>query len=390
MRKHGFSAILLLALIVLSVFSWLQFFGQRVNIPMQNGPEFVLNTSEGSNIGVATLPDLLNGDKIPLDVNPTENLGLLGGPSSQSGQIQNNQNIRANDELKNMPIGSKIIFIDGKPIEKAASLGGFASPLTKVPIQGLTRMSPFGRVPTILANGQTVLKSYNRPFKPVSGQKYIALIIGGLGLDVNITQRAIDDLPAEISLSFAAQTPDLQTWINKARAKGHEVLIELPMANDSFDASSADTVYTLNTQSPHSANIRNLDYLLSRAEGYFAVTNYGGEVLLKDTNALSPIFSHLENAGLGFIYDGSIAGSRITNVAKTTELPLVNAYTMLDDNSHSKNKVQSQISKLPAREDDILIGMGFSYAGTLDGVLAWLQSPNGVKLAPASSAFRAQ
>ncbi len=98
------------------------------------------------------------------------------------------------------------------------------------------------KVSTTASNGQTALKAYNRPFKPVAGQKYIALIIGGLGLNVNITQRAIDDLPPEISLSFAAQTTDLQTWINKARAKGHEVLIELPMADDE------STLVSLRTQ----------------------------------------------------------------------------------------------------------------------------------------------
>ncbi len=387
MRKHGFSAILFLALIILSIFSWLQFAGRRVNMPAQTGPEFALNNKDHLNVNIAVpLPDLLNDDKIPLDVNPTEALDLLGAPDRQNGSTQSGPR-PPGTRVQNRQDGSKIILIDGTPIDKLASLGSLSSPLTKAPIQGFTRMSPFGLVPRVATDGRTALNSYAKPFTPVSGQKYIALIIGGLGLDPQITQRAINELPAEISLSFAAQTTNLQSWINRARAKGHEVLIELPMENENFDKGAGEVTYTLNQQSPHSANIRSLDYLLSRAEGYFAVTNYGGEVLLNNGETLTPILTHLKNAGLGFIYDGSIQNSKVSNIANTTKLPFVSAHTMLDNGSHGKKDVSALISSLPAQEGSIKIGMGFSYTGTIEGVLDWLQDPKDVKIAPASYAF---
>lgn len=385
-RKHGFSAILFLCLIILSAYAWLQFASKRVNQPHVKGPEFKLDKLDALNANGAAeaLPDLLGQDNIPQDVNPTETMGLLGGPKTAhaTGPRPPSANTPKTQS------GPKTILIDGAPIAGTAVLGNTSRPLTKAPIQALTRMSPFGLVPAPGKNGRTALGSYAKPFTPKTSQNYISLIVGGLGLNPALTQRAINELPGEVSLSFAAQTPNLQNWIDRARAKGHEVLLELPMQNEG--ASSAADEHMLTTDGPHSANIRNLDYLLSRGQGYFAVTNYGGESLLKDSSALKPILDHVHNSGLGFIYDDSIAGSTIGPTTEKTSLPFTSASAMIDNDAHDRNSVTRQISALPVANKNIPIGMGFSYAGTVDGILDWLQSTQNIELAPASYALNSK
>ncbi len=390
-RKHGLSAILLLALIVLSTYSWLQITGKRVNLPAQRGPESVLAKPETPNINTVgeALPDLLSTDNIPIDVNPTETQGMLGGPDTVTtdGPRPPSESIVSTQNTS----GPKTILIDGTPITEGPSniANSISRPLTKAPIQGLSRMSPFGPVPKIAQNGRTVYTSYAKPFMPVAGQKYIAIIIGGLGLNASLTQRAITELPGEVTLSFAATAPNLQHWIDRARASGHEVLIEIPLQSTGYKPQAIATDYTLTQAGPHSKNIRNLDYLLSRAQGYFAVTNYGGEVLIKDQAALLPIFKHLQTSGLAFIYDGAMPDSILAPLAQKLQLPFTAAHGLLDATTHDRKSVRMRITNLNTSGTKIAIGMGFSYAGTIDGVKNWLlDTKTSVKLAPISYALK--
>ena len=57
----------------------------------------------------------------------------------------------------------------------------------------------------------------------------MALIVGGLGLNAVTTRAAIERLPPEVTLSFVPYADNLQSWIDQARAQGHEVMLEMPM-----------------------------------------------------------------------------------------------------------------------------------------------------------------
>lgn len=367
-KKHGLSAVLLLALIALSAFAWLQYQGKRV--PAKTGPVVELplpQLSAPQQTASQDLPDLLGPDNIPEDENPTETISMIGGPKTST------------NEPSTTP---KTIVLDG------STLGTYSAPLTRAPIQGLSRLSPYGRVPHPAEDGRKALDVYAKPFQPQPGKTYVSVIIGGLGLNPALTQRAIDELPGSITLSFAAQTPGLQSWVNKARAKGHEVLIELPM--DGQNEGEAGSLYTLTADSPISKNIKNLDYLLSRAEGYFAVTNYGGESLVTDEKAFIPVLAHIRNAGLGFIYDGDVPNSLVETLSISQGLNAVTATSLIDVNAHDRASVAQALTNLQSASDNnIPIGMGFSYAGTIDGLIDWIgNKPANVNIAPASYALK--
>ena len=366
-KKHGLSAALLLALIALSTFAWLQYQGKRA--PAKPGPLVELPlppAAQPQQTASQDLPDLLAPDNIPQDANPTETVAMIGGPV---------------DGANTPSSAPKTIIIGG-------SNGASSAPLTRAPIQGLSRLSPYGRVPHPAEDGRKALDVYAKPFRPQPGKTYIAVVIGGLGLNPALTQRAIDDLPGNVTLSFAAQAPGLQSWINKARAKGHEVLIELPMEGP--NQGEASSLYTLSAGSSVSKNIKNLDYLLSRAEGYFAVTNYGGETLVTDEKALIPVLAHVRNAGLGLIYDGGVPNSLIDTLSVSQGLSAVTATALIDVDSHSRASVAKALTNLQTGSGkNIPIGMGFSYAGTIDGLIDWIGSkPANVEFAPASYALK--
>ncbi len=377
-RKHGLSAVLLLAIFGLSTWSWLNISAK--NKPAK-APKIEITLAQTSLTSPASrevqLPDLLAKDNIPADVNPTETVTLVGEPKRANRSIPV---IRTNSVTR--PSGP--VMVDGRPLGANRQPIINVTPLPPAPVSGLSRMTSFGPVPSPHQDGRSAFAVYAKPFTPKAETKYIALVIGGLGINPMLTRRAINELPGAVTLSFAAAAPGLQAWINQARARGHEVMIELPM-----QGASPRQARTLSIDASAQDNIRNLEYSLARAQGYFAVTNYDGSRLITDEAALLPIVKYLKTAGLGFVYDGALDAARIAPLARREGLPVITANTFIDETQQDRDTVRRHIQALQAASyDNVPIGMGFSYPGTIDGVRAWLETkPKNVALAPVSYAL---
>ncbi len=374
-RKHGFSALLLLAIIGFSTISWL-------NISAKNKPitrtitEIPLPKSLEANTNNQTqpLPDLLAPDNIPQNANPTEQINMAGEPQNRPAST-----------LPSKPTKSGPMLIDGRPINNNQQTITKYTPLVRAPLDGFSRTTAFGLVPNPHKDGRSALSAYAKPFSPKDNIKYMSLVVGGLGLNPAITRQAINNLPGAVTLSFAADAPGLQGWVNKARAHGHEVMIELPMqGNGNIETR------TLTIAGPETANIKNLEYLLSRAQGYFAVTNYDGDLLVNDEAALLPIIKTIKDAGIGFVYDGAIENARIDPLAKREGLSLISAHAYLDEKQQDAMSVHRNIQSLAKESyENVPIGMGFAYMGTIDGIKSWLSSkPKDTEIAPVSYALK--
>lgn len=341
------------------------------------------------------LPDLFEGD-VPEGANPTEILDALGnGPGgvapddlagSQSPQtLSNIQNPRDN-RPSITSTGPRTILIDGRPIDGNRR----ASPLVPAPIPSLSRVTPYGPVPQPGANGLKPVSAYARPFSPTAGRNTVSIIIGGLGIDADLTSRAINELPPEITLSFAAHTNRLQQWVDQARAAGHEVLIELPLESADYNPQEPGADKALRTDISASNNIKNLDYLLSRSQGYFAVTNYNGDKLVKRADVLAPIVTHISDAGIGFIFDGSSQAHALPALAATVNLPYTQAFSLIDTVSQ-RPAIETEFRRIEAQASSgrTPIGVGFAYAETFEALNDWTQSleAKNLQLAPASYAL---
>jgi len=81
-------------------------------------------------------------------------------------------------------------------------------------------------------------------------------------------------------------------------------LIELPMESADFNAAEPGADRALMANRNAAANQRNLDWLLSRAQGYFGVTNYNGDMFLTRADVAAPILDKLAKSGLSFVSDG--------------------------------------------------------------------------------------
>ena len=259
------------------------------------------------------------------------------------------------------------------------------------PAPELLRATPLGKVPRVASDGRKAINVYAHAFAGNSSNPKIALIVGGLGLNPTLTERAIDELPASVSLSFAPYAKDLEFWTKKARDAGHEILIELPMEGYGGNQAALGAAALLSSRSSEE-NLQRLDWLLSRFGGYFAATNYMGAKFSTDDAALSPVLKKLREAGIGYI-DSTGAASRAQG-ANGLPIAIVDETIHAANDESGRRTVKRELARLEqlARRNGVAIGKTYAYAGTLEEIIAWADGLEEKKLssAPASSILRKQ
>jgi polysaccharide deacetylase 2 family uncharacterized protein YibQ len=254
------------------------------------------------------------------------------------------------------------------------------APLTASPIAGLTEPAPGGALlPIIAADGRAAYQAYARPFVP-NGKPKVAMVVGGLGLNPKYTRQAIEQLPPEVTLSFVPYREDLQSWIDLARAHGHEVLLEAPMEPNDYPDNDPGP-FTLMAGGQPQETARRTEWLLSRATGYFGLTNYLGSKFVTSDAGMTAFAQTLRTRGVAFIDDGSAA-------KRGGGIPRASADRIIDDQlaADAINQRLAELESTAAKRGQAL-GSGFSYPITLTQVSTWAQGldQRGFQLAPASA-----
>ena len=255
--------------------------------------------------------------------------------------------------------------------------------LPPAPIAGFFAPGPGGPLPIIAQDGRLPLDAYRRPFLS-NGRPKVALVLGGLGLNARLTTQAIETLPGEITLSFVAYSEGLQGWVDMARAHGHEVLIETPMEPVDYPDNDPGP-YTLMADGQPPDTVKKLEWVLSRATGYFGMTNYLGSRFLSSDSAYGILATVAKGRGLAFVDDGAAARRTGGGVARAS------AERVIDDQL-SRPAIDQQLLALEASagQRGQALGAAFAYPVTLETIALWAQTidQRGLQLAPASALLR--
>jgi polysaccharide deacetylase 2 family uncharacterized protein YibQ len=343
----------------------------RLRIPVKtahaDGPPGALRGPAGQPGTAVMGPDGLTLDSLP----PGQDVLVAGMPDAAAGPIEGQAVIT-------LPQGATMSGPGGRAVVRPA-----AQPLPAAPIAGLSAPGPGGPLPIGGKDGRTPFQAYARPFRD-NGKPRIAIVVGGLGLNAAATRAAIERLPAEVTLSFVPYADGLQGWVDLARAEGHEVMLEIPMEPLDYPNNDPGPSTLLASARPEET-VKRLEWLLSRATGYFAVTNYlGGRFLAADTG-MGAFLGALRSRGVGFIDDGS-AARRAGGGA-----PRASADTVIDEQL-SQEAIDRQLLSLEAAalQRGQSLGAGFAYPVTVEAVSRWAAglAGRGYQLAPASAVAR--
>jgi len=122
-----------------------------------------------------------------------------------------------------------------------------------------------GPLPRIADDGRKPMTVYAVP-APANAKFKIAILVNGLGQSATATKTALDALPANVTLGFVPYASDAAEWVSKARERGHEVLLQIPMEPLDFPDSDIGP-NTLRSGQEEEANIQRLSWALSRFTG---------------------------------------------------------------------------------------------------------------------------
>lgn len=266
-------------------------------------------------------------------------------------------------------------------------------PLTKAPIFAVTETTDVGMLPRIASTGKKPAEAYAKTVSMGiihSEAPKIIIILGGMGLNEKLTNQAAKDLPAEVTFAFAPYGNNLQAQVDKARANGHEVLLQLPLEPVGFPATNPGP-NTLLADAKDGENTTSLYWHMSRFAGYAGVINYMGGRFLSSARAVKPLLMELRKRGLLFIEDGSLALSATEDVARSLQFQVRRGQLVIDVNADA-DSITSALNLLEeeANKNGFAIGTGSGLEITVRTVADWAKAAadRGVIFMPASAAFK--
>jgi len=249
-----------------------------------------------------------------------------------------------------------------------------------------------GPLPRIADDGRKPMTAYAAP-AAAAGKKFkIAIVVDGLGMSAAATKAALAALPAGVTLGFEPYAGDVSQWVGEARARGHEVLLEIPM--EPFDFPESDPgPHTLRAGQDQDANIQRLKWALGRFTGYAGVSNLLGQRFLSDADALSPVLTSLNRRGLYFFDNGAASQSVMPTLASQLGMPAVESGPAVDT-IQTPLEIDHRLSDLEtqARANGSAVGSAFLYPVSIARIAEWARGleSRGFVLVPVSAIISQQ
>ncbi len=251
-------------------------------------------------------------------------------------------------------------------------------------------MSSHGPIPRIAADGTRPAEAFARPVKPPPGKAdmpRVALIVGGLGVGAAATAEAIAKLPGAVTLGFVPYGGDVAALSGRARAAGHEILLQVPM--EPFDYPDNDPgPQTLLTSLAPQHNVDRLYWLMSRFQGYVGVANTMGARFTAAEPSFAPILREIAKRGLIFVDDGANPRSVAGRIAGANNLSFARADVILDG-VPTPTEIDHALGRLEmtARERSVAVGIASALPVTIDHIAKWAKAAEsrGLLLVPISA-----
>lgn len=262
---------------------------------------------------------------------------------------------------------------------------------TAIPPPDPTLMQPtrHGLVPRLGPGERSSIRAYARPFDREDRRPRVAVVLGGIGLNGQHSEEAIRRLPGAVTLAFSPYAARTDLLLERARARGMEVLTALPMEPAGFGARADPGDRALLTALPVGENLDRLDWALSRVAGQVGVIGaeggMRGERFAANPELLLTLQATLTNRGLLYIDPRPGAPSPSRAFGRAVDLVL--------DEPPTRGEVERRLAELEAMAREA--GSALGYAGdpvpsVVAALAAWSAGleERGVVLAPVTAVIR--
>lgn len=175
-------------------------------------------------------------------------------------------------------------------------------------------------------------------------QPRVAIFVSGLGLDAGATRTAIETMPSSVTLAFLPYGTKVAADVDAAKAKGHEVLLQLPMRNE---GGSNPGPHALRPDVPSAVFKSDLAWLMGRFTGYDGVANLLGAPVTADAAAMTLVLKAAGARHIYFLDDGTSRRSLAESLAQDLNVETVKADLVIDA-SPDPAVVRANLDKLVA------------------------------------------
>jgi polysaccharide deacetylase 2 family uncharacterized protein YibQ len=237
----------------------------------------------------------------------------------------------------------------------------------------LLEMTPQGALPKIGPDGVHAYTRYAQAHG-IGGGARIGVVVGGVGIGAAATATAFAKLPPAVTFALAPYGNGLQQLADRARAQGHEVLLQVPM--EPFDYPDNDPgPRTLLTSLTADQNIERLHWLMSRFQGYVGLISYMGTKFATSEPALTPVMREAAKRGLLYVDDGTAQRSVAAQLAGGNGVPFAKAAIVLDavPTPVEINRALARL-ELAAHDHGAAVGFASAQPAAIAAIAAWAKT----------------
>ena len=212
----------------------------------------------------------------------------------------------------------------------------------------------------------------------------IVIIIDDMGNNRRMSE-LMGSLEGPLNFAFLPYAPGVESQTKKIRAQGHELLVHMPMEPTGSEYPGPNALKTGLSEQDLKAN---LDWNLSRFEGFVGINNHMGSRFTKDQAGMAVVMETLKDRGLLFLDSVTTGGSKGPGLAIRMGLPWAGRDVFLD-NEIDEAAIHAQLLKVEriAKRKGLAVAIGHPHAATYRALKAWIASldDKGFALVPVSS-----
>jgi uncharacterized protein len=252
-----------------------------------------------------------------------------------------------------------------EPVKKTATAVRIAGP--PPPDARVAAIAP--TPPSYTASDATWLRNAVA-FAVPRGRPMIAVVLDDVGVARAHAEMAID-LPASITLSFMTYADGVAGMAARARAKGHELMLHVPMEPLDADVNAGPQALTVDL--PDEELRKRLAWGLARFPGYVGINNHMGSRFTQDERGMRVVLEELKERGLLFLDSRTIGSTVGDRLAASMGVAHVTRDVFLDDEM-DQAAVMRQLANAErvAASKGQAIAIGHPHPATLAALREWM------------------
>ena len=202
------------------------------------------------------------------------------------------------------------------------------------------------------------------------GKPVISIVIDDMGVDRKRSERAVL-LPKQVTLAYLPYSLRIREQTAKAKDKGHELIVHMPMAPERKTANPGPDYLdaALPPLELHERIVKNLDAF----EGYDAVNNHMGSAFTQSKDGINVLMSELKLRGLAFLDSKTAPESIAEKSAQDAGLRVTHRDVFID-HFEDKAKVDAALAQIErvAKRTGSAVAIGHPKDVTLNALEKWL------------------